>query len=98
MAGVPKDYTRTEEAFRRFADISAWDVDAKTVNVRRNTSVEIAGRQRRGIVERRSGRTPAVGEQGEKVFVARAGEHRRQADENVAVVDPGIKVMTLAGR
>ena len=49
-------------------------------------------------MERRSGGTPAVGEQGEKVFVARAGEHRRQADENVAVVDPRIKVMTFAGR
>jgi hypothetical protein len=49
-------------------------------------------------VEERLGGTPAAGEQGEKVFVARAGEHRRQADENVAVVDPGIEVMTLAER
>ena len=49
-------------------------------------------------MERRSGGTPAVGEQDKKVFVARAGEHRGQADENVAVVNPGIKVMTLAGR
>ena len=49
-------------------------------------------------MERRSGGTPAVGEQGEKFVFAGAGEHRRQADENVAVVDPGIKVMTLAGR
>jgi hypothetical protein len=47
---------------------------------------------------RRSGGTPAVGEEGEKVFLAGTGEHRRQTRENVAVVDPRIKVMTLAGR
>ena len=39
-----------------------------------------------------------MGEQGNKLFFTGTGEHRRQADENVAVVDPGIKVMTLAGR
>ena len=39
-----------------------------------------------------------MGEQVEKVFLAGAGEYRRQADENVAVIDPGIEVMTLAGR
>ena len=39
-----------------------------------------------------------MGEQGEKVFLTGAGEHRRQAGENVAVVHAGIEVMTLARR
>ena len=49
-------------------------------------------------MERRSGGTPAVGEQGEKFVLAGAREHRRQPDEDVAVVNPGIKAVTLAGR
>ena len=40
---------------------------------------------------------PAVGEQGEKLFVAGLGQHGWEAGEHVAVVDPRIMAVTLAG-
>jgi hypothetical protein len=38
-----------------------------------------------------------VGKQGEKVFLAGAGRHGRKAGEHVAVVDPRIMAVALAG-
>ena len=38
-----------------------------------------------------------MGKQGEKFFLGGTGKHRRQADEYVAEVDPGIMAVTLAG-
>ena len=37
-----------------------------------------------------------MGEQGEQFVLAGLGEHRRQAGEHVAEVDPGIMAVTLA--
>ena len=45
-----------------------------------------------------SGWAPTVRKQGEKLFLAGPGKHRWQADEKVAVIDPGVKTMTLTGR
>jgi hypothetical protein len=38
-----------------------------------------------------------VGQQGEKLFLAGAGKHRRQAGEHVTKVYPRIVAVTLAG-
>jgi hypothetical protein len=38
-----------------------------------------------------------VGEQGQEFFLAGAGEHRRQASEHIAEVDPRIVAVALAG-
>ena len=38
-----------------------------------------------------------MGKQDQKVFIARPGKHGRQACEHVAVVDPRIMAVTLAG-
>jgi hypothetical protein len=38
-----------------------------------------------------------VGEQGEKFFLAGPKEDRRKAGEHVAVVEPGIMAVALAG-
>ena len=72
MQQIARNLTDVEEGFLKSKRYVLMDV-----NVRRNTWVENAGRTEAGDGERRSGGTPAVGEQGEKVFVARAGEHRR---------------------
>jgi hypothetical protein len=39
---------------------------------------------------------PAMGEEGEKFFLAGAGKNRWQAGQHVAVVDPRIMAVTLA--